>query len=289
MIWQNLEQIVRRIGSYPAWEVLVEMLVIWLIVYVSLRFLRGTRGAGVVKGFAVLVIVLTLLIRVLGGWMEAFTRLNFIYDKFLGLVAIMLVVVFQPELRRAMVRLGETRLFRPARKTMLPVVGAVVDAAEFLSKNQFGALIAISREVNLSALADTGVRLDAMVSSELLRSIFWPNNPLHDLGVIIQGDRVLAAGVQFPLTEETGLSYELGSRHRAGLGLSAETDCIVVIVSEETGKISVAEGGRLEREIPRTELPGVLILKLRPRPVVATRSGSREVAPSAPLATEEGV
>lgn len=266
MIWHNLEQIIRRINSYPKWEVLVEMLIIGLLVYVALRFLRGTRGAGVVKGFAILIIGMTLLIRVLGGWAEAFTRLNFIYDKFLGLIAIMLVVVFQPELRRAMMRLGETRLFRPARRTNLPVVGAVCDAAEFLSKNQFGALIAIAREMNLASIAEAGVRIDALVSSELLRSIFWPNNPLHDLGVVVQGDRVLAAGVQFPLIEEGGdLASDLGSRHRAGLGLSAETDCIVVIVSEETGRISVADGGRLERDIPRNELPGVLILKLRAR------------------------
>ena len=270
MFQHNLEQILRRIDSYPKWEVLVEMVVIGLLVYVALRFLRGTRGAGVIKGFAILIIGLTLLIRVLGGWVEAFTRLNFIYDWFLGLVAILLVVVFQPELRRAMMRLGETRLFRPARRTNLPVVGAVCDAAEFLSKNQFGALIAIAREMNLSSIAEGGVRMDALVSSELLRSIFWPNNPLHDLGVIVQGDRVLAAGVQFPLIEEAGdLSSDLGSRHRAALGLSSETDCIVVIVSEETGRISVADGGRLERDIPRNELPGVLILKLRARALTA--------------------
>lgn len=291
MIRHNLEQILRRINSYPKWEVLVEMLVIGLLVYVALRFLRGTRGAGVVKGFAVLIIGLTLVIRVLGGWADAFTRLNFIYDKFLGLIAIMLVVVFQPELRRAMMRLGETRLFRPARRTNLPVVGAVCDAAEFLSKNQFGALIAIAREMNLSSIAEAGVRIEALVTSELLRSIFWPNNPLHDLGVIIQGDRVLAAGVQFPLVEEgTELSTDLGSRHRAGIGLSAETDCIVVIVSEETGRISVADGGRIERDIPRNELPGVLILKLRaralPAPSRLLRIPARAARPVVPAATE---
>ena len=263
MIYDYFEQIARRLGSYPWYEVALEIVLIWAFVYLALRFLRGTRGAGVIKGFAFLLIGMTLMIRMLGGWADGFTRLNFIYDKFLGLVAILLVVVFQPELRRAMVRLGETRLFRPSRRAVMPVVEAVSESVLFLSKSQFGALIAIERHVSLTALASSGVMLDAKVNSRLLQSIFWPNNPLHDLGVVISGDKIVAASVQFPLIEEGSAAPDLGSRHRAGLGLSAETDSLVIIVSEETGKISIAEKGVLERDIQRKQVQEVLIKRLR--------------------------
>lgn len=262
-MFDSMQQIVRRLGSYPWFEVALELFVIWLCVYLALRFLRGTRGAGVIRGFALLLVILTILIRVLGEATNAFGRLNFIYGKFLGLLAILLIVVFQPELRRAMVRLGSTRLFRPSARTVLPVVDSVADAVQFLSKNKFGALIAIERDESLSALAGGGVRLHAEVSARLLQSIFWPNNPLHDLGVVVSGDRVLAASVQFPLAEEGAASADLGSRHRAGLGLSTETDALIVIVSEETGQISLAEFGRFERNIPRDEFRSRLLDRLR--------------------------
>ncbi|MGI9014644.1 MAG: diadenylate cyclase [Phycisphaerales bacterium] len=270
---RNLEQIARRFESYPWYEVAVEVAVIWLGVFIVLSFLRGTRGAGMIKGFAFLLIGLTLLIRVFGGWSDAFSRLNFIYDRFLGLLAILLIVVFQPELRRAMMRLGETRLFRPSRRSVAPVADAIADAASFLSKSQFGALIAIERTAPLAALAGGGVPLDAVVSSRLLQSIFWPNNPIHDLGVVIVGDRILAAGVQFPLIDEVIAPIDLGSRHRAALGLSAETDAVVVVVSEETGIISIAERGRLERNIARDSVARILTERLRVAVVVSDEEG----------------
>lgn len=262
-MFDSLQQIVRRLGSYPWFEVALELFVIWLCVYLALRFLRGTRGAGVIRGFALLLVILTILIRVLGEATNAFGRLNFIYGRFLGLLAILLIVVFQPELRRAMVRLGSTRLFRPSARTVLPVVDSVAEAVEFLSKNKFGALIAIERDESLAALAGGGVRLHAEVSARLLQSIFWPNNPLHDLGVVISGDRILASSVQFPLAEEGAGAADLGSRHRAGLGLSIETDAIVVIVSEETGQITIAEFGRFERNIARDQFRARLLERLR--------------------------
>lgn len=259
----SLQQILRRLGSYPAYEVALELFVIFLCVYLVLRFLHGTRGAGVIRGVALLVVILTILIRVLGEATAAFTRLNFIYGKFLGLLAILLIVVFQPELRRAMVRLGTTRLFRLSSGTVLPVVDAVTEAVHFLSKSKFGGLIAIQRDESLNGIAESGVRLNAEVSARLLQSIFWPNNPLHDLGVVIQDDRILAASVQFPLVEEGAAPEELGSRHRAGMGLSSETDALIVIVSEETGQISLAQFGRLERNIPRDQFRDRLLECLR--------------------------
>lgn len=256
-------QFVRRLTGYPWYEVAAELVILTLAIYLVLRFLRTTRGSGAFRGFLILIVVVTLLIRVVGEVTGAFTRLTFIYDRFLGLVAILLIVVFQPELRRAMMRLGSTRFFRPTGREVRPVVEAACKAAELLSKSNFGALIAIERQEDLSALAQTGTVLDARVSARLVQSIFWPNSPLHDLGVVIQGDRVTAAGVQFPLIEEGAIDAELGSRHRAGLGLSAETDAIVVIVSEETGAISLADGGRFERQLSVDQLRSRLIERLR--------------------------
>lgn len=279
-MFRNIDQILRRFSSYPWYEVAVEIVVIAACMYLALRFLRGTRGAGVVKGVAFILIILTLGIRVLGGVTDAFTRLNFLYGKFMGLVSIMLIVVFQPELRRALMRLGEAPLLRRSHRAVQPVVEAVAEAAIFLSKSQFGALIAIARRGTLAPLAETGVALNADVSSHLLQSIFWPNNPLHDLGVVIQGGRILAAGVQFPMIEEGAVPPDLGSRHRAGLGLSAEMDCIVVIVSEETGRISIAEGGRLERDIPRDSLRDVLLRRLH-----ATADAAHDL----PHTSEDGI
>jgi len=216
---------------------------------------------------AIIFVLLTLLIRVLGQGTDAFARLNYIYDQFLQLLAIVLIVIFQPELRQAMIRLSQTRHFRSARGTRArDVIHAVREAVEFLSKNQFGALIAIERGVKLGGLIEGGQILDAKVSARLLESIFWPNSPLHDLGVVIREDRVLAAGVQFPLAEEGMLPARTGSRHRAAAGLTMESDCIVVIVSEETGAVSLSESGRIEFDIPRSQLETILAKRLAAPP-----------------------
>jgi diadenylate cyclase len=244
--------------SYQWYEVLLEMAVIWICVFLIFRFLRGTRGAGVIKGLTLLLVALTVMIWLLGRVSDAFGRINFIYERFFGLLAILLIVVFQPELRQAMVRLGQTRWFGTDRSDTSKVVTAVSDAVQFLSKSQFGALIAIERNVRLGGLIEGGQTVDADVSARLLQSIFWPNSPLHDLGVVIRGDRIAAAGVQFPLVEEGTLPPNLGSRHRAAAGLTTESDAIVVIVSEETGAVSIAEQGRIDYDIPRDRLTEIL-------------------------------
>jgi diadenylate cyclase len=248
--------------SYQWYEVLLELAVIWICVYFIFRFLRGTRGAGVIKGLTLLLVALTLAIWLLGRVSDAFGRINFIYERFFGLLAILLIVVFQPELRQAMIRLGQTSWLRSDRRDTSKVVSSVSEAVQFLSKSQFGALIAIERNVRLGGLIEGGQPLDAEVSSRLLQSIFWPNSPLHDLGVVIRGDRILAAGVQFPLVEEGTLPPNLGSRHRAAAGLTTESDAIVVIVSEETGAVSIAERGRIEYDIPREQLHEILAQRL---------------------------
>lgn len=276
-----LTQFNQFIRSYQWHEVLLELAVIWIGVYLVFRFLRGTRGAGVIKGFTLLLVVVTVLVWLLG---DAFSRLNFIYERFFQLLAILLIVVFQPELRQAMIRLGDTRWFRTSREDTDRVVEAVSNAVQFLSKSQFGALIAIERNVKLGGLIEGGQELDAKLSARLLQSIFWPNSPLHDLGVVIRGERILAAGVQFPLVEEGTLPQHFGSRHRAAAGLSMETDCLVVIVSEETGAISMAERGKIEYDLPRDQFEGLLSERLESSPTLLDFSGE----PAEAVAPEKG-
>jgi diadenylate cyclase len=282
---RNLEQIIR---GYEPWQILIELIVIWVCVYLIFRFLKGTRGAGVIKGIAILLLIGTLGFRVLGQGSDAFARLNFIYDRFLGLLAILLIVVFQPELRQAMIRIGHAWTFRASRSAMQTVVEAVDEAVGFLSKSQFGALIAIERGARLGGLIETGTPVDAVISARLLESIFWPNSPLHDLGVIVRGNRVLAASVQFPLAEVGHLGAEFGSRHRAAAGLSQEADCVVVIVSEETGAISIAEHGRLEHDIPRQRFGAALAERLEAVPEKPEKSDDTSTTDTEPGPSPDG-
>lgn len=242
-------QFSKRLQGYlttEPFQVAIELVVIWLVVYMILRFLRGTRGAGVVKGVALMLLITTLSIQIIGQG-ERFQRLQFLYGNFLTFVSLMLVIVFQPELRRALIRLGEARFFRQGGIRKARVIDELLGSIAYLARNKIGALVAIERQVGLKGLIEAGTPLDAEVTKELLNTLFWPGSALHDLGVVVRGDRIMAAGVQFPLAEGEELPKELGSRHRAALGLSQETDALIVIVSEETGTISLAERGHLQR------------------------------------------
>lgn len=265
MNWfERLSQLLRRLEGYLAheWaEVLVELVVIWVVVYMVVRFLRGTRGARVIKGLAVILILTTLAVQVIGRD-NAFERLHFLYRNFLGFASLAMVIVFQPELRRALTRLGEARLFRGGMLQKARIADEVVGSVAYLSKNKIGALIAIERQVGLRGLHELGTRLDAQVTRELLNTIFWPGSALHDMGVVIHGDRIVAAGVQFPLAEGEQFSTELGSRHRAAIGLSQETDALIVAVSEETGTISVAQRGQMIRNLTTDGLRKELVRAL---------------------------
>lgn len=254
-----LDRLTSMFRGYEPHEVIIELSVIWLAVYFVFQFLRGTRGAGVIKGVLLMLVLLTVGVRTLG---ESFGRLRFLYDTMIAALAFLLVVVFQPELRQAMVRLGQARFFGRAGPRTIRIADSVAEAVGFLSKSQFGALIAIERNIGLGGLVEGGVVLDAELSARLLQSIFWPNNPLHDLGVVIRGDRIAAANVQFPLAEQGLVPSELGSRHRAGVGITYESDCLVVIVSEETGRISFAENGRLRMNIKRDDVRAELLKAL---------------------------
>ena len=244
----SLTSFARALRSYSPWRVALEMLLIGIVVFWVVKFLQGTRGARLLRGVVMLLLSLYLVVRLLSGVFDL-SIISFLYDKVLLLASVAVVIVFQPELRRALMRVGESRFFRSMNKELDRDVDELIEAAVFCSKRKIGLLVAIEREVGLGGLTENATRLDAELTAPLLNAIFWPNSPLHDLGVVVISGRVAFAGVQFPLAESGELERELGSRHRAAVGMSQETDAIVLVVSEETGDISIAERGVLLRKL----------------------------------------
>jgi diadenylate cyclase len=241
-------------------EYFVEIFLIYLIIYTFLRFMEGTRGEGIVKGIALLILTVPILVNILAEQFKVLDRLVVIMN-FFGAAAIpALVIIVQPELRRALVRLGQTRFFGLLFKRQTEgMVDEIVKAVFRMSRRKVGALIALEREVGLQNYIERGTRIDGVVSSQLLSSIFFPGSELHDGAVVVQKERIAAAGCLFPLSDNPNLSTMFGTRHRAGLGLTEETDAIVVIVSEESGAVSFAHSGVLERPANAPELKELLL------------------------------
>ena len=259
---------VGRLGFLqPGWADLVQILLVTYALYRVLLLLRGTRAIQVLLG----VFMLTLVYGVarLIDW----TLITAILETVFTYGAIAAIVVFQPELRSALAQLGRSPLWRfLGRSEAHEVADEVAAAAERLSRQKIGALIAIERDVGLGEYAETGTRIDARVSAELLATIFTPYSPLHDGAVVIQRGRVAAAGCILPLTQFPVPDRTLGTRHRAAIGLSEETDALVVVVSEETGRISLAEGGRLEQNLTPDALRAILARGGRPAPPASWRA-----------------
>ncbi len=234
------------------WSSLLEILVIAVVLYLILCFLRVVRGTG----FLGLIVVSAF------GFLAAFYVTSFfnldtielLLRQLLTILVLVVIIIFQPELRRGLIRLGQHRIFGVFLTGEAAVVQEVVKAVRKLAQNKIGAVIAIERDASLSAYVESGRKLDAEVSSELISTIFWPGSPLHDLGIVIRHQRLAAAGCVFPLSQRAGLSPTLGSRHRAALGLSEETDAVVIVVSEETGNIALAVGGELVLDVEREKL-----------------------------------
>ncbi len=232
---------------------LVEIVILALAIYAFLRFLGKTRGSGIVRGFALVVIGLFLVAQVIIASLDL-RELGDVLDYLLTTLVLALVVIFQPELRRGLMMLGRHRILRYLVPEDLPIADKLADAAESLSRGHIGALIAIQRELALEPYIETGERIDAEVSAPLLHTLFTPRSPLHDGAVILCNGRVAAAACQLPLGQPPAHgSGHIGMRHRAALGLSEETDAVLLVVSEETGRISLAVGGRLE-PVPREHL-----------------------------------
>lgn len=248
--------------SYDLIPMLIELSIIGFVVYSVMRFLRGTGGEVLFKGI-VFVLLGFWLISLLTDRLEL-DRIELLFTYFLGSVLVVTVVAFQPELRRGLMRLSGARFGRTAVPEMKDVIEEIVDAVAVLSRSEIGALIALEREVGLAEMVGTGTRLEARVTAELLNTIFWPGSPLHDMGVVIRRGRVAAAGVQFPLAEHGEYDRLLGSRHRSAIGLSKETDAVVVIVSEETGQIGLAADGKLARLLTLEQLRRQLLELMMP-------------------------
>ncbi|MBM4148068.1 MAG: TIGR00159 family protein [Lentisphaerae bacterium] len=238
-------------------EVTVQVLVLSLLFYYVLLFFVGTRGAQVLGGLVIVLIALIGLTQISG--LDALNWLLRQASVFLGLG---LLIVFQPEIRRALAELGSRPILAQYGEEYAPVE-EIVQAVKILAESKVGALIAIEREASTRAVQGTGTRLDARATSELLASLFFPHTPLHDGGVIVRRNRIVAAGCVFPLSQNGEISKRLGTRHRAAVGLTEETDAIVIVVSEETGAISVSCRGRLSSGLDEQRLARFLNSMLR--------------------------
>ena len=244
----ELEQILDRIGPADVLDVLL----IALVIYWAFLLFRGTAAIALLRGAAMLLVGAVILAQVL-----SLEVLDFVIRNSLTGIIIAVPIIFQPEIRRALERVGRTGLRVWTRPAYDGLVELVSETAMQLAGHRHGALIVFERETGLQDYVETGVPLDAAPSTELIEGIFFPNSPLHDGAVILRENRVVAAGCTLPLSE-TRLSGEMGLRHRAGLGITEGTDAVSLMVSEETGMIAVAADGRLYSRLDETRLRGLL-------------------------------
>lgn len=227
---------------------IVDILLVAVIIYELLALIRGTRAAFMLVGVAALGLAFFV-----ARWGEL-TTLSWLITTLLPYAVFALIVVFQAEIRQALARLGRTLTFGRTLAAEADAYDDIVMAAELFSQNQTGALIVIEREIGLRTYIESGVAIDARLSYDLLATLFRPSAPLHDGAVIVQKDRIAAAACFLPLSMNPVLSTQLGTRHRAGIGVTEETDAVAVIVSEESGAISVAVGGKIERDLTIEQL-----------------------------------
>lgn len=250
-----MEELLLYIQSRITIGSVIEVLIITFIVYRVLLWIRGTQAEQVFKG-----LVLLIFLAPLSAWL-GFTTLNLMITSVFTWAFIFTVVVFQPEFRSALERLGNNRIFKdmlkkPSMDFLEKNVEEVIKAVGDLAKEEIGALIVLEKDTGLNNIVNTGIELDADIRSELLENIFTPNRPLHDGAVILKfwTNQIRAAGCLLPLSDNRDLGSELGTRHRAGLGMTEKSDAIVIIISEETGQVSYAEKGTLYQDV----LPEVL-------------------------------
>lgn len=242
----------------------IDICLVWFCLYYILKNIRNNvKMTLLFKGLIIL-----LIIKIVADWLDLFT-IGLLLEYIIMWGPLALIIIFQPEIRNALEQLGRTQLLG-RHKTLTvsereKMVSEIVNAVEYLKKNRIGALITIERDYSLREYIERAKKIYAEITSDLLISIFFPNNPLHDGGVIIQGDKITCAGAVFPTSVDMRIGKRLGTRHRAAIGISEESDCISVIVSEETGRVSMAINGDLSYNLTLDDLRIILLEELQPK------------------------
>lgn len=233
------------------WQDGVDIILVAIIIYQVVLVLRGTQAIQVLAG-----LFLLFMAYLVARQLEFFT-LEWLLDIIVKSSVLIVIILFQADIRRVLSRMGKKAL-SPAGIHPPLTTGEVCDAAETMASRRIGALIVMERYIGLSDFLEAAIKLDALVTKELLVSLFWPHNPTHDGAVILQGDRLLAAGVLLPLSRNPNLDPVLGTRHRAAVGITEQSDAVALVVSETSGQISLAQGGKLRRDLTRAQLRQVL-------------------------------
>lgn len=248
----KISEILKEIAQYVTFRDFLDIFLVSFLFYLLFKFVRGTRAMQVIQGL-ILLLMVSLLISFIATQLELQT-VSWIFEKLWTVALLLFIVVFAPEIRRAFAQIGQHRFFRWYFAPEERSISEIVEGVKKLSQKKTGALVVLERETSLKEYIETGVTLDSQIKSELLVSLFNPASPLHDGAVVIQGDRVAAAGCLLPLSDNPQLSRELGTRHRAALGITEETDAISLVVSEETGTISLAIKGTMIRGLDAESL-----------------------------------
>ena len=288
MIFQNFQDFYKlHFGDFfnnlsqNPWSLIttiLDIVIVVFIIYKAFKMLKDTRAWQLLKGIAILIII-TLL----SGYFK-FTILNYILTSVMSYGVIMLIIVFQPELRRALEQLGTTNrlsgflgIEQDINVKKKENIYKIVIAAVELSKKRVGALIVIEREIRIQDIISTGIIMDSEISPQLLVNIFEPNTPLHDGAVIISDNKIAAASCMLPLADDHDIARELGTRHRAAIGISKESDALVVVVSEETGKMSIAKDGTLIADVREDVMKKILIKNLIKEPIYPVKAKKKEI------------
>ena len=234
-------------------KAIVQIAVFAVGIYLILRFLRRTRGSGVVRGLTLVLLVVFIPFYILIDRL-GLQELKLVFQEIANITVLGLIIVFHPEIRRAISSLGDSPIFGRFFKRELKTVQRLIRSVARLSKDRIGALIAIEREGSLATHAETGITIDAELNSYLIESIFYPGSSLHDGAIIIRDDRIVAASCLLPLSQNPEIDKRLGTRHRAAVGLTEETDALAIVVSEETGKVSTSLAGKLQFDVTLDQL-----------------------------------
>ena len=254
---------ISKLFTWNNFSIALDILIIWYLVYRLIMMIRGTKAVQLAKG-----IVFIFIVRIIAGLLQLHA-VTYIVDQIVSWAVIGIIVIFQPEIRRGLERLGRTPIFNgrgeSAHTQSVKMVQELDKAIQYMSKRRIGALITIQQDTGLDDYIETGIKLDADISGELLINIFIPNTPLHDGAVIINNNRIAVAAAYLPLSDNSMIPKRLGTRHRAAVGISEVTDAVTIVVSEETGGVTITRNGRFLVDLSREEYLKYLNAQLVPK------------------------